>query len=252
MKKTAIGYVRVSTDKQVDHGVSLEAQVDKIEAYCEMHDLELLEILEDRGISGKSVAGRPAMKKLINLARKGAMDAVVTCKLDRMFRSVVDAITIIPELQALGVATHIMDMGGMSLDTSTPMGGFCLTMCAAFGELERKQIGERTRNALRHKRDHGQRHSNIPPYGWRYEDGERVVDADEHNVLRRIFELHRDGLSAPKIATYLTDMGVLTRSGKRVWQPGTVRKIIGNPLVQGLFEMWQRTPVRHACDLRAV
>jgi len=237
--KTAIGYIRVSTDKQVEHGVSLAAQVEKIETYCALHDIELLEILEDKGLSGKSVIGRPAMKQLLKLARQGAMDTVVTCKLDRMFRSTVDAITIIPELQALGVATHIMDLGGVSLDTSTPMGGFFLTMAAAFGELERKQIGERTRNALRHKRDHGQQYSSVPPFGWDYVDGERVENQAEQYALYRICILHRiEGRNSPYIAERLRHEGYKTRGGKLVWLPGTIRKIIKHPLTVEKFDLW--------------
>ena len=240
MNGTAIGYIRVSTDKQVEHGVSLDAQVEKIEAYCKLHDLELLDILEDKGLSGKSVMGRPAMKNLLKMARQGAMDTVVTCKLDRMFRSTVDAITIIPELQALGVATHIMDLGGISLDTSTPMGGFFLTMAAAFGELERKQIGERTRNALRHKRDHGQQYSRIPPFGWAYADGERVEDKKEQHTLYAIWDALRLHRTVPYIAEILGMAGYKTRGGKQIWNPGTIRKIIKHPLSLEKFEQWTR------------
>jgi len=236
--KTAIGYIRVSTDKQVDHGVSLAAQVEKIEAYCALHDIELLDILEDKGLSGKSVVGRPAMKRLIKLARQGAMDTVVTCKLDRMFRSTVDAITIIPELQALGVATHIMDLGGISLDTSTPMGGFFLTMAAAFGELERKQIGERTRNALRHKRDHGRQYSRVPPYGWAYVDGAMVEDEHEQHVLMEIWHGQRNGHTLSALAEMLRRGSYPTRAGKLVWQPGTIGKIIKHPMVIDKFKQW--------------
>jgi len=248
--KTAIGYIRVSTDKQVDHGVSLDAQVEKIEAYCMLHDIELLEILEDKGISGKSVIGRPAMRKLLKLARSGAMDTVVTCKLDRMFRSTVDAITIIPELQALGVATHIMDLGGISLDTSTPMGGFFLTMAAAFGELERKQIGERTRNALRHKRDHGDQYSRVPPFGWKYVDHKRVEDGREQRCLRLIWDALRLHRSVPYIADMMGAAGHKTRAGKLVWHAGTIRKIIKHPLTLEKFERWDREA--SAADVRAI
>ena len=55
MKTKAIGYVRVSTDKQAEHGVSLEAQVEKIRAMAIVHDVELLDVLVDAGESAKDL-----------------------------------------------------------------------------------------------------------------------------------------------------------------------------------------------------
>jgi len=240
MTKTVIGYIRVSTGKQADHGISLEAQHARIEAYCTLHDLELLEVLQDAS-SAKSIDGRPAMKQLLKLARSNAVDAVVTCKLDRMFRNTVEAITIIPELQALGVSTHIMDLGGVSLDTSTPMGGFFLTVAAAFAEMERKQIGERTRTALRHKRDAGKQYSAVAPYGWSYEDGNLIEDGYAQGVLKHI--IHDEvlaGQGPTTIANRLTESVHMTRNGKKVWQPGTIAKIIKHPLVLEKFDQWER------------
>ena len=225
--RTAIGYVRVSTGKQ---SISLEAQIERIEAYCLLHDFELLDVLEDAAISGKSITARPAMQKLIKLGRKGAMDAVITCKLDRMFRSTVDAITIIPELQSLGVATHIMALGGVSLDTSTPMGGFFLTLAAAFGELERKQIGERTRVALRHKRDHGEKYSAVPPYGWQYVDGHLVEHELEQAGVAAMFQQHHLGAGPTEISRILLGMQDIKPRNARIWSPSTISKILKHPL----------------------
>jgi hypothetical protein len=50
--KTAIGYVRVSTQEQVSEGVSLDAQRDKLKAYCKFNDIKLIDIKADEGISG--------------------------------------------------------------------------------------------------------------------------------------------------------------------------------------------------------
>jgi len=111
MNKTAIAYIRVSTGKQA---VSMQAQLERIKAYCALHEFELLEVLEDKATSRKDIKSGPAMSHLINLARQGAVDAVVTLSADRMFRNTVDAITIIQELQSLGVATHIMDLGDIA------------------------------------------------------------------------------------------------------------------------------------------
>ena len=156
-----------------------------------------------------------------------------------MFRNTVEAITLIPELQGLGVATHIMDLGGVSLDTSTPMGGFFLTVAAGFAELERKQIAERTRNALRHKRDQGKQYSAVPPYGWRYDAGKMLEVSNEQQVLRLICGQLDDGATLREICNALMCVGIVTRTGKRTWHPSTIGKIIKHPLVQRKFEQWR-------------
>jgi len=58
----AVGYVRVSTEDQAREGVSLEAQRAKITAYCQVKDLELVEVVEDAGISAKDLR-RPGVQK---------------------------------------------------------------------------------------------------------------------------------------------------------------------------------------------
>jgi predicted site-specific integrase-resolvase len=87
----AAGYIRVSTEDQAKEGVSLENQKAKIRAYAELKDLELTEIIEDAGISAKNLR-RPGMQRVLQLARSGEIKAVIVFKLDRMFRSTVDAL----------------------------------------------------------------------------------------------------------------------------------------------------------------
>src|SRR4030043_766794 len=88
---TAIGYIRVSTEDQAREGVSLDNQKSKITAYCQLKDLNLIEVIEDAGISAKNLK-RPGVQKVINMARKKQINAVVVYKLDRVFRSTVEAL----------------------------------------------------------------------------------------------------------------------------------------------------------------
>ena len=82
-----VGYVRVSTDKQADQGVSLDAQAEKIRAMALVHDRELVEIIVDSGESAKSLK-RPGMAKLLAVVDAGKVQAVIIAKLDRLTRSV--------------------------------------------------------------------------------------------------------------------------------------------------------------------
>ena len=145
---SAIGYVRVSTEDQAKEGVSLDNQKSKIEAYCQLKDLELSEIVEDAGISAKNLK-RPGVQKVLRMARKKKIDAIVVYKLDRIFRSTVDALETTKMFDKWGVSFHSIEE---TLDTQSAMGRFFFTLTAALAEMERRIIGERTKAALAHKR----------------------------------------------------------------------------------------------------
>ena len=83
----AIGYIRVSTEEQAREGISLENQRGKIEAYCQLNDLELTGILEDAGKSGKDL-NREVIQALVAIVKAHSFDAVVVYKLDRLSRRV--------------------------------------------------------------------------------------------------------------------------------------------------------------------
>ena len=85
----AIGYIRVSTDRQADHGVSLEAQKAKLTAYAALYDLELVEVIVDPGASAKTLK-RPGLQRALQLLRQGQATALLVAKLDRLTRSVKD------------------------------------------------------------------------------------------------------------------------------------------------------------------
>src|SRR5262245_24628947 len=111
-RMTVIGYTRVSTDEQADKGLSLGAQRAKIEAYCALYDLELVELIEDGGASGKTLK-REGLQRALKMLRKGAANGLVIAKLDRLTRSVVDGGTLFAEyfgekgFELLSVADHI-------------------------------------------------------------------------------------------------------------------------------------------------
>ena len=101
--KDAISYIRVSSDELADSGLGLEAQRQRIAAYCTMKGLNLAEEFEDPGISaGKPLASRPAGSKLLAAAKKSKA-VVVVAKLDRLFRSVADAANVIDHFDKRGI-----------------------------------------------------------------------------------------------------------------------------------------------------
>jgi DNA invertase Pin-like site-specific DNA recombinase len=111
----AIGYVRVSTDKQADRSVSLEAQAEKIRSMAVVHNAELLDIIIDGSESAKSLQ-RPGMDHLLALVGAGRVQAVFVAELDRLTRSVKDLCELLERFEQRGVALISV---AESLDTSS-------------------------------------------------------------------------------------------------------------------------------------
>jgi site-specific DNA recombinase len=220
---TAIGYVRVSTEDQAKEGVSLDNQRAKIEAYCQLKDLDLSEIVEDAGISAKNLR-RVGVQKVLKLARKREVDAVVVYKLDRIFRSRVDALETTKAFDKWGVSFHSIEE---TLDTRSAMGRFFFTLTAALAEMERRLIGERTKAALAHKRSKSEKTGGDVPYGYDLTPaGILIKNETEQEVIRFIRRLNRDGYSLRRICRELEREGHLTKNRSEIWQPSTIWKIL--------------------------
>jgi DNA invertase Pin-like site-specific DNA recombinase len=143
-----VGYVRVSTDKQAERGISLEAQAERIRAMALVQGAELSDIIVESGESAKSL-NRPGMTNLLELVDAGKLKAVIVAKLDRLTRSVKDLCELLERFERKGVALVSV---AESLDTGSAAGRLVLSIMAAVSQWEREAIGERTRDALHHKR----------------------------------------------------------------------------------------------------
>jgi len=149
----AVCYVRVSTEEQVRGRVSLAAQEERLAVYCRKTGLDIVEEIREEGVSGaKPLAARPGGERLLALLAKKKAKHVVALKLDRLFRDAEDALRQTKAWDKAEIALHLVDMEGQILNTATAMGRFFLNMMAAFAELERNLIAERTAAALAHKK----------------------------------------------------------------------------------------------------
>ena len=105
------GYVRVSTAKQASEGESLDVQQRTIAGYAMMHGLVLTRTFVEAGVSGSvPLAERPQGRALLTALQAG--DGVITAKLDRMFRSALDALGVLAGLKDQQVSLHMIDLGG--------------------------------------------------------------------------------------------------------------------------------------------
>ena len=225
-----IGYVRVSTSEQANEGVSLAQQRQALERWAELSDVELVEIVEDAGVSGTvPVSERPGGQRVFEALESGAATGVVFTKLDRMFRNTIDTLrTVYERFEPAGWGFACLDM---ALDTSTSAGKLQLTIMAGVAQNWRDQIADRTREAMAQLKRQGVRVGR-PPMGWSYSeeedaDGRRVVVPVEREArtIARAKELREQGKTLAVIAETLTAEGHTTKRGGH-WHPTSVNRLL--------------------------
>jgi len=225
MTRTA-AYLRVSTDKQAEHGVSLDAQRAKVEAYASLYDLELVAVLVDAGVSAKSL-DRPALSEALGLLDSGEAEALLVVKLDRLTRSVRDMGTLVERYFARPNGPALMSVSEQ-IDTRSAAGRLVLNVLASVAQWEREATGERTSAALAHKRARGEYTGGRVPYGFRVgADGSSLEPvAEEQAVISEVRELRASGLSLRAIGAALERQGYRTRKGGS-WAPTQIKRILG-------------------------
>jgi DNA invertase Pin-like site-specific DNA recombinase len=199
----------VSTEGQPKRASALRRSGAKIEAYATLKDLTLVEVIEDAGISAKSLK-RPGMQRLLEIVHRGEVEAVVILKLDRMFRNTVDALQTTQGFDKKGVALHSIQE---SLDTQSAMGRFFFTLLAAIGEMERGVIGERTRTALARKKEKGEVISRFAPFGYQRRGNKLVPSHTEQAAMAIMRRLKDAGKSYQQVADALNKKGIVTKNG---------------------------------------
>jgi site-specific DNA recombinase len=206
----AVGYIRVSTEEQSREGISLEMQAAKIRQYAELNDLDLVEILEDAGISGKSIKARPGIQEVLSMVMARQVDAVIVYKLDRLARNTIETLEMAKGMDKAGCALHSICE---KLDTQSALGRFFFTLTASLAEMERGIISERTAAALAQKRFNGEKTGGDCPYGYRNVEGKLVENESEQRVISRIRELREAGYTLRRIVAALESEGFRTRKG---------------------------------------
>ena len=154
----------------------------------------MVEIVADEGVSASiALADRPGGAQLLDLVQKRQVGHVVALKLDRLFRDAADALTQTRAWDRAGIAMHLIDVGGQTINSSTAMGRMFLTMMAGFAELERNLIAERTTAALAHKKRRGLVYNHVP-LGYVRDGDELRRDTGEQKVIMQIMDWRRGGV----------------------------------------------------------
>lgn len=227
-----IGYVRVSTQEQADSGLSIAAQNLRLQQFAGYREFELVGVVHDENVSASiPLAERPGGAQLLARVKDGGL-GVAAVKLDRLFRDALDCLSTVKLWNSQGVGLHLLDLG---VDTTTAQGKAFLTNAAAYAELERNLIAERTKEALKQVRAQGGVLGG-DGFGWRRSDatdaaGRRVVELvpEEFSTLVECRTLRDMGWTLQSIADKFNNEGRRTKRGGK-WYPSTVKNCCTNTL----------------------
>ena len=229
-------YTRVSTIMQVD-GFSLIGQEEEIRKYCASHNMEIVATYSDKGKSGKTLAGREDFQKMIMDIDTGVINVkyVMVYKLSRFGRSVLDIERTLQILRENDVNLICVADG---LDTSTPMGKVITTIMSSLAEMELENIHTQTMLGRQQKARDGLWNGGFAPYGYALENGHLVINDDEADAIKKIFELYTTTeLGIVGIVKWLFKHGYrkeIRANGTRdVFTRAFVSKALDNPVYKG-------------------
>ncbi|MFZ5596450.1 MAG: recombinase family protein [Bacillota bacterium] len=233
MSLRVAAYIRVSTDEQAEHGISIPAQKSRLTAYCRAQGWSIHHFFIDDGYSGKDME-RPAIRQLMAQAESRLFDIVLVLKLDRLSRRQKDILHLLEDIfepNKIGFKSVTE-----TFDTTTPFGKAALGMMAVFAQLERETIVERVRMAKRESARQGRFPGGPAPYGYSYNPGEKRLEVDEiqAGTVRLIYDEYITGRTGYQhIAERLEKYGI-PGPANRGWNRNFIRKVLTNPVYAGL------------------
>ena len=223
-------YVRVSTDDQRDNGYSIDSQLRMIKEYCEKNNYDIVDVYNDAGYSGKDLM-RPEMQRLLKDIKSHKIEKIVAIKVDRLTRNNYDGFWLLNYCEEHDVKIELILE---PYDVSTANGEMIFGMNLVFGQRERKEIGARTKRAMEEMALE-KVHPAKAPYGYirNSETGHLEIEPIETQVVKRIFELYKNGASIRGISNTLNEEKAYLRQGK--WNSDKVYKILTNSIYIGTF-----------------
>ena len=244
MKKTKVYiYTRVSTSMQID-GYALDAQKERLTKYAEGNDMVIAGEYSDEGKSGKNIAGRVDFQRMLNdiACKKDGVEYVLVFKLSRFGRNAADTLTSLQFMQDYGVNLISVEDG---IDSSKEAGKLMVHVLSAVAEIERENILVQTMEGRKQKAREGKWNGGFAPYGYKLVDGELIIEEDEAEAIRIIFDkfVHTN-LGYNGVVNYLNNNGIKKKARQNGYltqfTTSTVKAILDNPVYYGKIAYGRR------------
>lgn len=222
----AIAYMRLSADEKYTGSISFSVQSEHIGALAAKIEANVVESVQDNGISGACpFMRRPGGKRVQALITNGSVNAIIALRQERLFRNTREALEYVDLWKQQGVTVYFAEDGGTALDASSPSGRLVFTVKAAASSFERDQTALRVRENKAARKIQGKTYS-PPRYGYDQVDGYDVPNIGEMENVRRIVAMRGEGMSLRQIAKVLTDEGHKTKKNKTKWSAQAISDIL--------------------------
>lgn len=247
-KRRVAAYARVSTEQE-EQANSYEAQVDYYTNFINSHpEWEKVNIYTDKGISGTNLKHRDGFNKMIEDARAGLIDLIITKSVSRFARNTLDTISLTRELKSKGVEIFFEEQNVYTFDSN---GELMLTILASMAQEESRNISENVKWGKKKKAKDGYvqlGYSRFMGYD-KHQDPKIALKVNEEQaeVIRFIYSEFLKGKGYNLICRELETKNIKTPSGKDKWQVSTIKSILSNEKYKGDAEM-QKTFIPNFLD----
>jgi site-specific DNA recombinase len=226
-------YIRVSTDKQVQEGYSLDAQREEDTQVARKlfgNDV-VVEYYVDEGKSAKSTKSRHALLRMMKDVKHGLLSAIITYKVSRLARNLSDSLKLVEEIYNDAKVRFISIKEG---EYGTPHGNLQFNILASVAQYQREELAENVQLGMSQRAREGKWNGGHV-LGYRTENKELLVIPEEAEIVRLIFDKYvLEGWGTKKIANYLNTIGKHSKNGK-TFSVATVSIILDNPVYKGFI-----------------
>ena len=237
-KRLAI-YTRVSTIEQSEEGYSIDEQERLLRSWAEKNNYEVYKCYSDRGISGKDIKNRPALKELLKDAEEKKFDMVISWKINRISRKLADVLKIVDILEKNDITFKSYSE---PFETDTPAGKMQFQMMALIGEFERGTIAQNVKMGMCAKAKAGEwcggrvlGYDLVPienQEGAKRRKSKLIINEREAESIRLIFNEYVNGKGYKAITNKLNKLGYKTKKNND-FSVNSIREILTNPVYIG-------------------
>ena len=239
VRKRLALYTRVSTIEQSEEGYSIDEQERLLMSWAEKNNYEVYKCYSDRGISGKDIKNRPALKELLKDAEEKKFDMVISWKINRISRKLADVLKIVDILEKNDITFKSYSE---PFETDTPAGKMQFQMMALIGEFDRGTIAQNVKMGMCAKAKAGEwcggrvlGYDLIPvenQEGAKRRKTKLTINEIEARSVRLIFNEYSNGKGYKAITNQLNKLGYKTKKGND-FSVGSIREILTNPVYIG-------------------
>ena len=231
MKRKVAIYARVSTEHEAQIN-ALENQIQYYNNILAQHpEWELVGIYVDEGITGTSVKKRKNFLRMMEDAKNGMFSLILTREVSRFARNTVDTLQETRKLKSYGVEVYFTEDNIRTSDDTD--GELRLTLMATLAQNESKKTSVRVKAGQKISFENGVLYGNGNILGYDRVGRELVVNPEQAETVKMIFNMYHDGMGCKQIAYELEKRGRITSTGLTHWQPGTISRLLRNSFYCG-------------------